>query len=104
MKLKPFHEVIVAIIRNCDQAGLATLEKLIKAVEISSDHNAIVRALRYRRRLAGFKGDDPDGVISSVIQQSKRMMSKCPSCGSSKTTTFNNIIECWNCGRDYPIN
>jgi hypothetical protein len=105
MKLKPFHESIVTIIRNCDEDGLVTLEELIKTTKIPENYNAIIRALRYRRRLAGFKGDDPDVVIAGVIKQSKnkKLVLKRPNCGSSKTKTANNQIECWNCGRDYPI-
>jgi ribosomal protein L44E len=105
MKLKPFHESIVTIIRNCDEDGLVTIEHLINMTKIPENHDAIVRALRYRRRLDGLKGDVPDGVIAGVIKQSKnkKLVSKCPNCGSSKTEIVNNKIMCWNCGRDYPI-
>jgi ribosomal protein L44E len=106
MNLKPFHKSIVTIIRNCDEDGLVAIEELISMTKIPENHNVIIRALRYRRRLAGLKGDDPDGIIAGLIKQSKnkKLILKCPNCGSSKTETANNQIKCWNCGRDYPIN
>lgn len=105
MKLRPFPNSIVTVIRNCEQNSLVTIEELINITKIPENHSAIVRALRYRRRLAGLKGDDPGGVIAGVIKQgkNKKPVSRCPSCGSSKTKTANNKIECWNCGRDYPV-
>jgi len=75
MKQKPFHESVVTIIRNCDEDGLCVIEELIQRTKIPQNHEAIIRALRYRRRLAGLKGDDPDGVIHSVIKQ-RDMLSK----------------------------
>lgn len=43
---------------------------------IPQNHVAIVRALRYRRRLAGLKGDDPDGVIAGVLKQKNQLLKK----------------------------
>lgn len=69
MKKRPFHESVVTMIRGCSEEELCGIEELVSMTKIPKNHDAIIRALRYRRRLAGLKGDDPDGVIAGVLKQ-----------------------------------
>ena len=102
-KLEPFHKSIVRFIKNCDDRTLASIGKLIKTTEITENHNAIIKALRHRRHLAGLNGDDPGGVIASVLKQKEKFALKCPNCGSSNIRQRYNKGECWNCGGTYSI-
>ena len=72
---RPFHEVIVEVIRRASSAQLECLATLIKATNVPKGHDEII-VVWNKRRKEMFWGDEDLGVPANLLEQKQTSAKK----------------------------